>query len=221
VAARLLAGARWIGRWGVASGAGLAAAGLAVEILSILAIAPWIMEQRAYVTEDRAIAPFSLHRADGTALTSQSLRGHVAVLAFWATWCGPCQGELPELAAIARRYGGDARVMFLAVNPLREGDTPAKALAYLHAHRIGLPVAMDDTPAAAIAIGGTAQTDQGEGAQSLGLASLPAIYVLDPAGRLVTAHHGYDGSEGLSRSLAARIGRLLAADANPSRISKS
>lgn len=41
--------------------------------------------------------PFELTLIDGSKVTSDSLRGQVVVLNFWATWCGPCKKELPTL----------------------------------------------------------------------------------------------------------------------------
>lgn len=44
-----------------------------------------------------------------------SLRGQIVVVNFWATWCGPCQEELPRLSKLAQSYGGK-NVRFLAVS---------------------------------------------------------------------------------------------------------
>jgi thiol-disulfide isomerase/thioredoxin len=44
-----------------------------------------------------------------------SLRGQIVVVNFWATWCGPCQEELPRLSKLAQSYSGK-NVRFLAVS---------------------------------------------------------------------------------------------------------
>ena len=44
-----------------------------------------------------------------------SLRGQIVVVNFWATWCGPCQEELPRLAKLAQSYDGK-NVRFIAVS---------------------------------------------------------------------------------------------------------
>jgi thiol-disulfide isomerase/thioredoxin len=42
---------------------------------------------------------------DGQTRKLSALRGQVVVVNFWATWCGPCQEELPRLAKLAESYG--------------------------------------------------------------------------------------------------------------------
>ncbi len=59
--------------------------------------------------------PFSATAADGWSLTLTALRGSPVILNFWATWCGPCAVEMPDLQRVyqARRAEG---LRVLAVN---------------------------------------------------------------------------------------------------------
>jgi thiol-disulfide isomerase/thioredoxin len=41
--------------------------------------------------------------------------GTIVVLNFWATWCEPCQDELPRLSRLAQSYAGK-NVQFIAVS---------------------------------------------------------------------------------------------------------
>jgi thiol-disulfide isomerase/thioredoxin len=43
---------------------------------------------------------------DGKTHKLSALRGQIVVVNFWATWCGPCQEELPRLSQIAASYAG-------------------------------------------------------------------------------------------------------------------
>jgi thiol-disulfide isomerase/thioredoxin len=51
------------------------------------------------------------------------LRGQIVVLSFWATWCGPCQQELPRLSKLSQEYAGKA-VQFVAASIDDPKDRP-------------------------------------------------------------------------------------------------
>src|ERR1043166_7065886 len=51
-----------------------------------------------------AAPDFNLPALDGKALTLSASRGKVILLNFWATWCGPCRAEIPDLIALQQKY---------------------------------------------------------------------------------------------------------------------
>ena len=56
----------------------------------------------------REAPDFVLQTLNGDSLQLSSLRGHVVVLNFWATWCAPCLREMPALSsmhAALNKYG--------------------------------------------------------------------------------------------------------------------
>lgn len=50
--------------------------------------------------------PIELTLVNGTPLDPQSLKGKVVVVDFWATWCGPCVGEIPNMKRLYDEFHG-------------------------------------------------------------------------------------------------------------------
>ncbi|MEO0238391.1 MAG: redoxin domain-containing protein [candidate division WOR-3 bacterium] len=74
------------------------------------------------IDENRISAPdFIVETIDGKKLSLKNLKGKVVVLNFWATWCGPCRREIPELNKLVEKYKDNTDVVFVAItNDLRE-----------------------------------------------------------------------------------------------------
>lgn len=62
-----------------------------------------------------------LKSLDGHARRLSTLRGKIVVVNFWATWCGPCQEELPRLAKLASDYATQP-VAFVIISIDEEKD---------------------------------------------------------------------------------------------------
>jgi thiol-disulfide isomerase/thioredoxin len=140
--------------------------------------------------------PFVVHLTDGRAISSRELRGSIVVLDFWATWCVPCQRELPAVQRALDRLKGRKDVAFFAVDvvmtdaPGDSGDTAERAIRYFRRGGYTLPLAWD---------GGGALV------KSLAIRGLPTLLVLDRQGRVRLRHVGFSGAEDLERRLLLKI----------------
>jgi thiol-disulfide isomerase/thioredoxin len=89
-----------------------------------------------------AAPALTVRTVDGEELALESLRGRKVVLNFWATWCGPCREEAPELDRLVR----EADVTVLAVS--QESEDVVRAYArekgYAYTFAIGSRRAMPE-----------------------------------------------------------------------------
>lgn len=118
------------------------------------------------------------------------LAGKVAVLNFWASWCGPCVEEQPDLNAAHARLAGDD-VAFLGVNIQ---DTRPNASAHLRSFAVPYPSLFDDSLRYAA------------GYEGVGPRAIPSTILLDRRGRVAIRLFGITTPD----ELEALVGLLVA-----------
>ncbi len=133
---------------------------------------------------------FAVRRLDGSSVRLDSLRGKIAVLSFWATWCAPCRELEPLFDAVARTYAGNSDVAFFAVNT---DDDEAQVPAFVAREKWDVPVIYSD------GLGAFTKSD-----------TLPTVVVLGRNGEIVYRTGGFP-RDAFADSLTAAIQAALGA----------
>ena len=124
----------------------------------------------AYVLESDAAPAAAWTTTTGASLSLESMRGHVVLLDFWATWCKPCVKSMPELDAIYRDYQKLGLVV-LGVSVDQGDDREKKVKKFLAKKPVGYPIAID-----------AAESSSWE---AFNVAALPTLYLIDREGRVL------------------------------------
>jgi cytochrome c biogenesis protein CcmG/thiol:disulfide interchange protein DsbE len=169
----------------------------ALPLLGFAAVAVWFLQglgrDPAAIPSaliDKPVPEFRLPPLEGSgkpALASEDLRGRVALVNFFASWCAPCRVEHPLLMRLA----AERRV---AVYGISYKDAASASRRFLD--QLGDPYA---------AIG---WDHDGRIAIDWGVYGVPETFVVDRAGRIRHRHVGPLTEEALARTLRPMIARL-------------
>jgi len=89
---------------------------------------------------------FQLSTPDNRSLSLAEFKGKVVFLNFWATWCKPCEEEMPGMERLYRQYK-DKGLVVLAIAEDAEGASVVNA--FVKRHNLTFPVALDPKMAVA------------------------------------------------------------------------
>ena len=96
------------------------------------------------ITQPENLAPdFQLSSLDGQAVSLRDFRGRPVMLNFWATWCGPCQLEMPFIQEIFE--DSEFAAKGLAVLAVNIGESPDTVKDFVEGHGLSFPVLLDTT----------------------------------------------------------------------------
>ncbi len=131
--------------------------------------------------------PFLLTDLDGQPISTAAYHGKVVLINFWATWCPPCREEIPEMIALANKYGDKLQIIGVSM----DDDPPEEVRDFVRAQKMNYPIVM-----------GSDKLSEEYG----GVDALPTTFVLDTNGRVVQKHMGLYPSEVYDGEIHALLG---------------
>lgn len=123
--------------------------------------------------KDRQMAPdFKLKDSNGDTVKLSDFRGKVVLLNFWATWCSPCQEEIPWFTNFEQEYKNRGLVV-LGVSLDDDGWDSVRP--YLKTHQINYRILVGNDSVAQL---------------YGGVEALPTTFVIDRSGKIASVHQG-------------------------------
>ena len=114
---------------------------------------------------------FSAPGLDGKEIDLSHYRGHPVIVDFWATWCGPCRKQIPELVALYQKYNKSRGLVIIGVScDLIQGDGLRAVAPFVKEFRINYPIALAD----------------GRLVDNMGVEAIPTTLFLGPDGKMVS-----------------------------------
>lgn len=142
----------------------------------------------APVAEASMAPDFTVMGLDGNSVRLSDYRGRPVVLNTWATWCGPCRAEMPDLERLHQEYRHQG-VIVLAVNI---GEPRERVAGFIQDNGFTLPVLLDETASAV--------------ARPYRISALPTTFFIDHVGQIASIKVGMMDLAEMKR----RLSELLA-----------
>ena len=125
------------------------------------------------VEVSKPVPDFTLPDLQGKLLKLSSLHGKTVLLDFWATWCGPCLEDIPQLIALQRKFGKQG---FVVVGVSLDDASVPEIAAFVREHRLNYQVVLT---------GGQDKIPEG-----YDVFGLPTAYLIDSVGVVRRKYYG-------------------------------
>jgi len=129
---------------------------------------------------------FTLKSKESGNIRLSEQRGNIVLVNFWASWCGPCRNELPEMEALYQEYQ-DLGFEILAVNV---DDEASKADGLLNDIEVSFPVLYDTL---------------GDVSKLYDVSAMPTTVMIDRDGNQRLVHLGYRAGDEKKYEKALKI----------------
>ena len=116
--------------------------------------------------------PFTLKDLRGRDVSLKDFRGKYVLLNFWATWCPPCEAEMPALEEVHKRFSGRG----LEVVAINDYEKPSKAIKFVKRGGYTFLVLVDEP---------------GKTSEAYKAMVLPVTFIIDPEGMVIARAVGY------------------------------
>lgn len=131
-----------------------------------------VIELQAHksLKKGKAAPEFSIKAIDGQPIRLSDYKGKYVLLDFWATWCGPCCGETPNLKETYAAFKNDPRFVMIGLSLDAKADAPRD---YAKKNDIGWHQGF---------LGEWSKTDV---PSQFGVESIPSIFLIGPDGKVL------------------------------------
>jgi thiol-disulfide isomerase/thioredoxin len=135
----------------------------------------------AFVTLPAALRDTTVQTLDGGSLKLADFNDKVVILNIWATWCGPCRQEMPELVKMSNEYKARGLVVLGIATTYNEQNDQAHVKEYIKTQNVPYKIIWDD---------GTLSAPLVQAVQ--GRSVIPQSFVLSRDGRIVKHFQGFN-----------------------------
>lgn len=140
-------------------------------------------------TRPDLVPNFSWKDSSGKIVDFDSYRGSVTLINFWATWCGPCKNELPDLVQISKDFSGK-NVKLLGISTDRGSDAATEVASFVQQHGIPYQNLISNE-----------QLEEAFG----NISAMPTSFLIDSHGKIVQTFVGGRSKEFFSQAITALL----------------